>query len=86
MKKMSDLPKGEYSKGLVVLIVVLNVVFSAAVLVAMKFGAEEPTTLIERWFNWTGIEILVLFGIKIGKIGKDVFTELFDALKTKYGK
>jgi glutaredoxin-related protein len=86
MKRLSDAPKGEFSKGVIVLIVALNVVFTAAVLVAMNFGVDEPTQLINRWFDWTTVEILVLFGIKVGKIGKDVFTELFDALKTKYGK
>ena len=50
----------------------------------MKSGADEPTTLVNRWFDWTTVEILVLFGIKAGKIGKDVLMGLFDVLKDKY--
>ena len=84
MKRLSDAPKGEFSKGVIVLIVALNVVFTAGVLVAMKFGVQEPTQLINRWFDWTTIEILVLFGIKAGKITKEVMTELFEVLKNKY--
>lgn len=84
MKRLSDAPKGEFSKGVIVLIVALNIVFTAGVLIAMKFGIEEPTQLINRWYDWTTVEILVLFGIKAGKIGKDVLTGLFDVLKDKY--
>ena len=86
MKKISDLPKGEYSKGIVILIISLNVLFAAGVLIAMKFGAAEPVELIDQWFSWTKVEILVLFGIKGGKIGSDLFKELFSMLKDKYSK
>lgn len=76
--------KGQYSKWLIPIVIVLNVGFSVGIVIAMKMGAEEPTTLVNRWFDWTTVEILVLFGIKAGKIGKDVLTGLFDVLKEKY--
>lgn len=78
--------KGQYSKWLVPIVILLNVLFAIGIVVAMKFGADEPTTLVNRWFDWTTVEILALFGIKAGKIGKDVLMELFATLKEKYKK
>lgn len=76
--------KGQYSKWLIPIVIVLNIGFAVGIMIAMKSGADEPTTLVNRWFDWTTVEILVLFGIKAGKIGKDVLTGLFDVLKEKY--
>ena len=71
MKRIDTLPKGAYMKRLLVLVVALNVLFALGVLIAMKFGADEPATLIDRWFGWTTAEIFASAGIKISKLVKE---------------
>jgi len=71
MKRIDTLPKGAYMKRLLVLVVALNVLFALGILIAMKFGADEPATLIDRWFDWTTAEIFASAGIKISKLVKE---------------
>jgi len=77
---------GQYSKWLVPVVIVLNVGFSVGLIIAMKNGMIEPTRLIDRWFDFTGTELIVMGGITGVKVGKDIFVGLFDALKEKYKK
>ena len=63
--------KGQYSKWLIVLIVLLNVGFAFGVLLEMKNGGAEPAILIKEWFKWTTIELGASAGVKITKIIAD---------------
>ncbi len=56
--------KGVYSKVIVAAVIVLNVLFTAAVLYVFLKTASEPTTLIASWFAFTTGELLMLSSIK----------------------
>ena len=53
-----------YSKKIVVLVILLNVVFAFAVLFLNYFGDEVSDTLIDKWFDFTSVELLSLAVIK----------------------
>lgn len=62
--------KGKYSKLIVMVVIVLNVLFTAAVLyVFLKIGSE-PSTLIASWFAFTTGELFMLSSIKKVKENK----------------
>lgn len=86
MKPMKELSKGEYSKRLLLLVIALNVIFSAGIILAVKFGAADPEPLINRWFDWTTAEIYVGGGIKVFKIGKDALSQVVEIIKIRNGK
>lgn len=54
----------KYSKKIVVLVILLNVVFASAVLFLNYFGDEVSDTLISKWFDFTSIELLSMAAIK----------------------
>jgi hypothetical protein len=60
--------KGQYSKWIILLVILLNVGFAFGVMWAMRGGASEPVTLIREWFKLTGIELSATAGIKFAKI------------------
>ena len=57
-------PKIKFSKKIVSLIVVLNVLFAAAVLYIFFRNSTEPTTLIISWFAFTTGELFLVAQIK----------------------
>ena len=67
--------KGKYSKGIVALIIVLNVFFSAAVLIVFWHTGSEPSSLIVAWFTFTTWELWLLSGIKKKKVEVEVKDE-----------
>ena len=62
--------KGRYSKFIVVLVIVLNVLFAAAVLFVFSRTSSEPSALVASWFAFTTGELLSLAWIKRKKIEK----------------
>lgn len=62
--------KGKYSKGIVLLVIILNALFASAVLYAFIRVGGEPTTLIISWFGFTTGELWLLAGIKNKKNNK----------------
>jgi flagellar basal body-associated protein FliL len=62
--------KGRFSKLIVTLVVILNILFTAAVLYIFLCTGNEPTTLIGCWFGFTTIELWALAGIKKKEIEK----------------
>lgn len=57
--------KKRFSKKIVILIIVLNVLFTAAVFVAAFFSHTIPDSLIIAWFGFTTTELVALAGIAI---------------------
>ena len=57
--------KVEYSKFIVLLIIVLNIIFTAGIFYIVYLGIPEPSTLIITWFSFTTVELLAVAGIKI---------------------
>lgn len=60
--------KGDFSKILVVLIVILNIIFTGAVLWIFYKTYAEPSTLITAWFSFTTGELWCLASIKKKKV------------------
>lgn len=62
--------KNKFSKAIVTAVVLLNTIFTAAVLyVFLKIGSE-PVTLIGCWFAFTTGELWMLSSIKKAKVNK----------------
>ena len=57
-----------YSKWIVALVVLLNVVFTGAVLYVFLKTGSEPTVLIGAWFAFTTGELWLLAGITKAKV------------------
>ncbi len=63
--------KNKFSKAIVAAVVLLNTIFTTAVLyVFLKIGSE-PVTLIGCWFAFTTGELWMLSSIKKTKVRKD---------------
>ena len=60
--------KSRFSKRIVVLVVLMNVFFTAAVLYIFLKVGNEPTTLIMSWFGFTTGELWMLSSIKKTKV------------------
>lgn len=75
--------KGQYSKWLIALIVLLNVAFVFGILWEMKNGGAEPVVLIKEWFKWTTIELGASAGVKVTKIIADGVQKTIESKKKK---
>lgn len=64
--------KGQYSKALVSLILLLNIVFTTAVFFVFARTGNEPSTLIATWFSFTTVELWSLARIKKKKIDREI--------------
>lgn len=64
--------KGRFSKFVVTLIVLANILFTGAVLYIFLRVQSEPTTLIVSWFAFTTGELGALAGIKAKKIAGSI--------------
>jgi len=62
--------KGTYSKLVVSLIIILNILFTAAVLYIFLQTSSEPAALIAAWFAFTTGELSLTAFIKNQKIKK----------------
>ena len=60
-----------FSKFIVTLVILLNVLFSASVLYAFLRVGSEPVTLIGCWFAFTTGELWMLASIKKKKVKED---------------
>ena len=64
--------KGQYSKTLVTLIILMNIIFTIAVFVVFARTGSEPSTLIATWFSFTTVELWSLARIKKKKIDREI--------------
>lgn len=62
--------KGDFSKAVVLAVVALNVLFTAAVLYVFCRVGNEPTALVAAWFGFTTVEMWTLAGIKRAKVNR----------------
>jgi len=62
--------KGRFSKLIVTLVVMLNILFTVAVLYIFLHTGSEPATLIGCWFAFTTTELWALASIKKTKVKK----------------
>jgi pheromone shutdown protein TraB len=70
--KKKQKKKGRFSKFVVTLVILLNAIFTTAVLYIYLQVGSEPVTLIGSWFAFTTVELWSLAKIKRKKIkGED---------------
>ncbi len=62
--------KKKFSKKIVVLVILLNIIFTVAVFVAAFFNAVIPDSLIGAWFAFTTGELWFLSTIKKSEGGQ----------------
>ena len=66
--------EGRFTKFLIWFIIVLNIIFTAAVLYVFWHTGAEPSTLIVSWFAFTSSEIIASAFIKGKKIKKEMLS------------
>lgn len=71
-RKRKKKGKGQYSKALVTLIILMNIIFTIAVFVVFARTGSEPSTLIATWFSFTTVELWSLARIKKKKIDREI--------------
>lgn len=71
-KNSNKVSKNEYSKFIISTIVLMNIVFTIAVLICFLRTGTEPTALIGAWFSFTTVELWSLSKIKRKKIDKEI--------------
>ncbi len=57
-----------FSKKIVALVILLNVVFTGTVLYVFARTGSEPTALVAAWFAFTTGELWMLAGIRKAKL------------------
>lgn len=63
--------KKKYSKYIVTFIIVMNIMFTIAILYVFNHTGNEPSTLVSAFFAFTTVELWSLAGIKKKKIEKE---------------
>ena len=63
--------KNIFSKIVVVSVILLNVIFTIAVLTIFLKTSTEPSSLIVAWFSFTTVELWSLAGIKKARERRD---------------
>lgn len=59
--------KASFSKIIVTLVILLNIIFSIAILTVFVKVGSEPTSLVVAWFSFTTAELFALAFIKNNK-------------------
>ena len=62
--------KGGFSKLIITLVVLMNIIFTSAVLNVFLKTASEPVALVGAWFAFTTGELWMLSSIKKEKVKK----------------
>lgn len=62
--------KGRFSKLMVLIVLVLNILFALKVFQIVEEGFQEPTALVGAWFSFTTVELWSLASIKKRKESK----------------
>lgn len=57
----------KYSKIIVALVILLNIIFAISVFAVICLGYNEPSTLIVAWYAFTGTELLSLATIRVSE-------------------
>ena len=71
MAKRKEKEKNVFSKVIVSLVILLNVIFTVGVLLIFLRTSSEPTSLVVAWFSFTTVELWSLAGIKKAKEKKE---------------
>ena len=71
MNKRTRRKKNRFSKFIVTVVILMNILFTAAVLYVFLQTGSEPMTLIGCWFAFTTGELWMLSSIKKTKVKKE---------------
>ena len=71
MNKRTRRKKNRFSKFIVTVVILLNILFTAAVLYVFLQTGSEPMTLVGCWFAFTTGELWMLSSIKKTKVKKE---------------
>jgi len=78
--------KKQFSKVIVLLIIILNVWFTVAVLSVFAKTGVEPTALVAAFFSFTTGELWLMASIKKTKVVKQKRSEVYGNLKDGLGE
>lgn len=70
-RKGTDKDPVKFSKFIVILVILLNVLFTIAILYIFLNVGNEPATLIGAWFTFTTVELWSLSKIKREEVKED---------------
>lgn len=70
IKKEKKGKKGGFSKLIITLVVLMNIIFTSAVLYVFLKTSSEPVALVGAWFAFTTGELWMLSSIKKEKVKK----------------
>ena len=75
--------KNRFSKFIVTLVIIMNIIFTAAVLYVFVKVGNEPMALIGAWFTFTTGELWMLSSIKKSKVKKKGGNKYENQLETE---
>jgi hydrogenase-4 membrane subunit HyfE len=78
--------KEQFSKIIVMLIVIMNIWFTVAVLSVFAKTGSEPVTLVTAFFAFTTGELWLMASIKKTKVVKQKRSEVYGNLKDGLGE
>lgn len=69
--KIINRKKGNFSKKIVILVILMNILFTLAIMYLFLRTGNEPMTLVGAWFSFTTVELFSLSKIKRAEIKED---------------
>lgn len=63
--------KTRFSKFIITMVIVLNIIFTAAILYVFAKTGSEPAVLVGAWYTFTTGELWMLASIKKTKVKKE---------------
>lgn len=60
--------KGNFSKKIVILVILMNILFTLAIMYLFLKTGNEPMTLVGAWFGFTTVELWSLSKIKRAEV------------------
>jgi uncharacterized membrane protein len=77
---------GQFSKVMVLLIIIMNIWFTVAVLRVFAITGAEPVALVAAFFGFTTGELWLMASIKKTKVVKEKRSEVYNELKCGISK
>lgn len=69
--KIINRKKGSFSKKIVILVILMNILFTLAIMYLFLRTGNEPMTLVGAWFAFTTVELWSLSKIKRAEVKEE---------------
>ena len=69
--KIINRKKGSFSKKIVILVILMNILFTLAIMYLFLKTGNEPMTLVGAWFAFTTVELWSLSKIKRAEVKEE---------------